>query len=179
MLNQFCESADRAIEEYERLFSRQKPMSLKRAQDIIELKAILEKAHSYHSVDDLILAVRNHLDTFKTGWWIFQTGHSRLKESMNRAIQGYNQPLVRVLLKRFDDIEQSQTNFEERRIASSKTQASLSQQLTQVHKERAKLTRALAKSEKENSELKEGVLIDSTSDNSNTNAGYTHAIPQL
>jgi len=103
------------------------------------------------------------------------TGKKQWKERLEKAGELEATKAISAIHQITGDMAKEKNDLKEENWRKQQADT-LNQQLTQVHKERAKLTRALAKSEKENSELREGVLIDDASDNSNAATQDAHVL---
>jgi len=106
MLTEFLQSVDEAIVQYEKLFDGNKTMSIKRARDIIELRDLIASA-SFTTIEEAIERIAFRISSFKTGWWIFKTGNSRLKDNIQVMMDHYQQPLMRHLFESVKEIEYS------------------------------------------------------------------------
>lgn len=102
MITQFLNNIERAIKSYEKLFTADKPMNAKRADDIIILRHIIT-TESFEDLDEAINKIKNKIDKFKTGWFIFTTGRSRLKQNIEQVFKHYSQTLVRDLASSIQD----------------------------------------------------------------------------
>lgn len=135
MLAQFLQSVDEAITDYERLFDETgKTMTLKRARDIIELRDLIAR-QSFSTLDDAMETFEARVANFNTGWWIFKTGNSRLKDNVLHMLEHYNQPLVRHMFESVKEIEYSIA--ESRQISVAPTSDEFAELRAALEKERA------------------------------------------
>ena len=170
MIAQFKKDIIQAIHQYEQKFTDEHPMSQARSVDIIDCYGLLQQP--YKHVDEYSEALLVRLSHIKTGWWIFKTGNSRLRDEVTEVIQHYKQPLVRLLLTKIQDVESQNAEFETRRQRGVQP-ASLLQTLLQekekqvrfLQQEVARLQKSLLKTtneiellERENKTLRETAL---------------------
>lgn len=103
----------RGIEAYQDLFDDSHAILPHRSDDIIELFTILKRP--YTSITNLLKAIDIKLAEMKTGWWIFQTGHSRLKNNIIPVIAKYrllqSETLHADNVLSINDTEKSKTSY--------------------------------------------------------------------
>jgi predicted ribosome quality control (RQC) complex YloA/Tae2 family protein len=97
LIIQYREQCQKAIRDYESIFNEDKNMSLRRSKDIVAVKEILNR--SWKEVNACITSIKTYLESMETGWWIFKTGDSRLKNNLTKVIHSYEDPVAQSLLK--------------------------------------------------------------------------------
>lgn len=105
-LTTFKLHALKAIRNYESRFTEKKPMNAHRAKDVLTLYYILETDTS-STLDTLMEKLETYLQTIKTGWWIFKTGNSRLKDNLTDVFKAYKNPLLRCTHASLGDMSES------------------------------------------------------------------------
>lgn len=163
---QFLESIEKAIANYEAMFIGSKSMSLRRARDIIQLRDMIRQSN-FEDIDEAVLAFQIRISHFKTGWWIFRTGNSRLKDNIEYMIVQYSQPLTRLMFESVKEIEHSIGEGSIYRsapipIPQSDRELELQTALSQVQDENAELMRRISELEEKNSELEAQVVSSVT-----------------
>lgn len=108
MLLHLLHSVERAIQSYENAFGPDRPMSLRRAQDIIELRSLLRPSQ-YENCQIAIGHIQARLDQVQTGWWIFHTGRSQLKQHITRVLNYFRDDATAIL---FDTVQDISTSLE-------------------------------------------------------------------
>jgi hypothetical protein len=128
MIGDFKHRINQVINQYEAQFSDDKPMSPERAYDIIDIKGLLNQA--YHHPDDCTQVLKQRLQEFKTGWWIFSTGNSRLRDAIYSVMVDYSNPSMRMVFSKLQTLEDQSISFEERRQLTASQYENTSGQLT-------------------------------------------------
>ncbi len=104
-IENFRTHVNRAIREYENFFTEKNPMPEHRSLDVISIRVILDEY--YPNLSSYMDAVKRHLSQIKTGWWIFKTGRSRLKNSIMPIIQAYENPVTQDLIDQITAMNES------------------------------------------------------------------------
>jgi len=101
-----------AIKNYEALFSERRPMPAHREDDVAQLRQMINQDHMENQLCSLLCEIKAYLMTMRTGIWlcVFNPGHSRLKNRVNKVIKKYDTPLVTELS--FEDLSLSQALYE-------------------------------------------------------------------
>lgn len=174
MLTQFLSSIDKGIEAYEALFTANDPMPLKRAQDIIDLRCRLKVGH-FRDVSQAMNLVKQKIATFKTGWWLFRTGRSRLKRNLELVIHHYSQDLVRFMAGSIQDMQTliREANF----TIETPTEQELRQNLYTLRQENETLKQELTELKQEKRWLEIRVLELSDNASTNPSAEDTRFVP--
>jgi hypothetical protein len=97
LIIQYREHSKSAIRQYESKFNDDTHMSLRRSKDIVAIKEILNR--SWKEVNECISAIKAYLENLETGWWIFQTGNSHLKDNLTKVVQSYEDPIAQSLMQ--------------------------------------------------------------------------------
>jgi len=90
-----------AFKNYQESQTGSKKLSARRANDLHELNAIVSKSVT---TTELFFKISKRVDEIETGWWIFRTAQSKLKESCRKILFAKKDPLINFLQQ---DIETS------------------------------------------------------------------------
>lgn len=170
MFAQFKKDIEYVIYQYEQLFEiKNKSMSEERSDDIVNIKGILREVDLDFDRCREILSER--LKKFKTGWWIFNTGNSRLRTEIMKVMDNYNHPFLHLFLsnnenkgQRFNSSKpresKSVQELEMSLIAKDRTIKILQEEVQRKQKTLTELLQKQILLEKENQRLKQVIELE-------------------
>lgn len=101
LLDDFFSDICCAINNYKKKY-KHKIVPSHRREDISKIMTLLDYELN---IETLLQDINSILSEFKTGWWIFETGHSRLRDEINRVINNPKYKLVEFKQAIIEDLE--------------------------------------------------------------------------